>query len=667
MKKISLIALVAAVGIGFNSGAFAAAGDIMVDDGSASAMPNLGGVQLSDLATTAQLAGKADAATTLAGYGITDAYTKAEVDAFGASLESTLMAAGLAAWNAAEAELSMQMGYDSTTQDFKDVLNTGGTIDGAQNVAEAINALDTAMDTKASTTDLATLASTLRAEGEAAWDKAEAYMGSQMGFDSTTQDFKDVLSAGGVIDGQTTVAGALNALDAAFDDYYTKSEVMALGTAAWDKAEAYMGEQLGFDSTTQDFKDVLQAGGAIDGQTSVAGALNALDTALTDTTLALYTYADGVGASTLTAANTYADAAVADSALLLYTYADQKKAEAITYSSTYADAAVAASAALLYTYADAGDAATLTAANTYADGVGAATLTAANTYTDAEVLKEKNRAMAAEGDLDFSAANNVGVQDATNLTEGILALDSVIGDVSKLQDAADGSDYRSHLDGIDNLTDALLATEEKIDDIIRRDGGKDSGSSKIHIGQNSVIVDEDTGSLVFNSGAVGAEDEAIKTLSYLATGAENVMDPTTDGAYNVATVLETGDVRQLRADIQSGMVAKDYALNLTNSINYVYEYTLAEIDRLDNRVDDLSKEVRSGFAGLAAMSALVPNARSSGDTQISIGTGGYRDAFGVALGAFHYINNGTLVNVGASYATGDKANVSWRAGITFGF
>ena len=32
------------------------------------------------VATTAQLSGKADSATTLAGYGITDAYTKTQVD-----------------------------------------------------------------------------------------------------------------------------------------------------------------------------------------------------------------------------------------------------------------------------------------------------------------------------------------------------------------------------------------------------------------------------------------------------------------------------------------------------------------------------------------------------------------------------------------------------------
>ena len=65
------------------------------------------------------------------------------------------------------------------------------------------------------------------------------------------------------------------------------------------------------------------------------------------------------------------------------------------------------------------------------------------------------------------------------------------------------------------------------------------------------------------------------------------------------------------------------------------------------------------------MTALVPNARTAGDTQISIGTGSYEGNAGIAVGAFHYFNDNVLVNIGASYA-GSKST-AFRAGITFGW
>ena len=79
----------------------------------------------------------------------------------------------------------------------------------------------------------------------------------------------------------------------------------------------------------------------------------------------------------------------------------------------------------------------------------------------------------------------------------------------------------------------------------------------------------------------------------------------------------------------------------------------------------MEKEMKGGFASVAAMSALQPNARAAGDTQISMGAGAYRDHQGLAIGAFHYFNDNIMANVGASYA-GDKSTM-FRAGVTFGW
>ena len=90
----------------------------------------------------------------------------------------------------------------------------------------------------------------------------------------------------------------------------------------------------------------------------------------------------------------------------------------------------------------------------------------------------------------------------------------------------------------------------------------------------------------------------------------------------------------------------------------------SNIAKVDHKVEKLERKVNSGMASMAALTALVPNARDCGDTQVSIGTGAYADRAGVAVGAFHYFNDHVLVNVGASY--GGTSDMAFRAGITFG-
>ena len=89
------------------------------------------------------------------------------------------------------------------------------------------------------------------------------------------------------------------------------------------------------------------------------------------------------------------------------------------------------------------------------------------------------------------------------------------------------------------------------------------------------------------------------------------------------------------------------------------------ISALNNKVNKLDKKVKTGFASNAALSALVPNARAIGNTQLSAGTGYYDGEFGGAVGVFHYFNDNVLLNAGVSYA-GDESLMA-RAGLSFGF
>ena len=73
----------------------------------------------------------------------------------------------------------------------------------------------------------------------------------------------------------------------------------------------------------------------------------------------------------------------------------------------------------------------------------------------------------------------------------------------------------------------------------------------------------------------------------------------------------------------------------------------------------------SGVAMATALSAMVPGSRSQKDTQFTMGVGYYEGYSAGAVGAFHYVNDDTYINAGASIGEGGRSAV--RAGIAFGF
>lgn len=97
-----------------------------------------------------------------------------------------------------------------------------------------------------------------------------------------------------------------------------------------------------------------------------------------------------------------------------------------------------------------------------------------------------------------------------------------------------------------------------------------------------------------------------------------------------------------------------------------------DVSRLNTRVDGLQSQINKlddrlerGLATVTALTALHPNPRYQGKTQISIGTGMYADNVAGAVGIFHYLNDKVMLSAGASYGGND----SWagNVGITIGF
>ena len=225
-------------------------------------------------------------------------------------------------------------------------------------------------------------------------------------------------------------------------------------------------------------------------------------------------------------------------------------------------------------------------------------------------------------------------------------VNTISGDVSTLR-----TDVNNNAANIANETNARISADAALS------GRLDTNTADIG------LLRSDVGTIAGDVGVLRTD---------VNNNANNIATNTTAIATNKANIATNtaniGNMSLLNPAIDAG--------NLVGSLNNTYQYAFDEVTRLDGRVDGLvtrvdgvdcridamGVEMRSALAGAAALSALVPNARGKGDTSLSFGAGTYRDQYGIAAGAFHYINDNVLLNAGASYA---HENFSGRVGVTF--
>lgn len=148
---------------------------------------------------------------------------------------------------------------------------------------------------------------------------------------------------------------------------------------------------------------------------------------------------------------------------------------------------------------------------------------------------------------------------------------------------------------------------------------------------------------------------------------------------NIKVNKNTQDIRNLDSRVTTN--TNNIELNrqsIQNVSNQVHTNTQnigalrTDVSKLHNRVDNMQSQINrlddrmeKGFATVAALTALHPNPRHQGKTQISVGTGMYADNVAGAIGVFHYLNDRVMLSGGASYGGGS----SWagNVGITIGF
>lgn len=89
-----------------------------------------------------------------------------------------------------------------------------------------------------------------------------------------------------------------------------------------------------------------------------------------------------------------------------------------------------------------------------------------------------------------------------------------------------------------------------------------------------------------------------------------------------------------------------------------------QIDANSQRINKLDNKLESGLATVSALTALHPNPRFTGKTEVSVGMGMYADNVAGAIGIFHHFNDRVMMNVAASY--GGDSQWAGSCGVTFG-
>ena len=91
------------------------------------------------------------------------------------------------------------------------------------------------------------------------------------------------------------------------------------------------------------------------------------------------------------------------------------------------------------------------------------------------------------------------------------------------------------------------------------------------------------------------------------------------------------------------------------------------ISGLNNKVDSLEKNVSGGVAAATALSAVEVSNVKKGEMSVGGGYGYYNSQSAMAFGAALGLTDNWSVNAGAGVATGDKNQVSFRAGTNYKF
>ncbi|MDY6407256.1 MAG: YadA C-terminal domain-containing protein, partial [Pseudomonadota bacterium] len=180
---------------------------------------------------------------------------------------------------------------------------------------------------------------------------------------------------------------------------------------------------------------------------------------------------------------------------------------------------------------------------------------------------------------------------------------------------------------------------------------------------NKAITDEATARTTAIGNLTGVEGDY---LADTTTSTPAIADHLNAISANLEEML--GSKADLEAVLNSGAAAGNtlagYLQQQATSAANTQAANEANFARLDSKINKLETKLEKGLAANNALAGLVPLDHVH-KTQISAALGGYKYNQALAVGAFHYINDRTLLNAGAAYGGNDS--LSYKVGVTFGF
>ena len=324
-------------------------------------------------------------------------------------------------------------------------------------------------------------------------------------------------------------------------------------------------------------------------------------------------------------------------------------------------------------------------AKTELEGNIADSLQESKDYTDSQLstveenifAKADEKYVTNEG-LDEKVQNSVDNTIGTRVED---AVNKTVGDISQL-----GVGNKNLSNGSEDAPETIVEAINNIDQslgTIHGPADKLGGQHQGNLADGTTVEDH----LTSLDSAIGNRDNytnANGSNNYLATAGADISTAISEIASNIGTAEDLGTAQNGVSSsntVNQNIAAVNTAIGNTSKLANTHYVSGAanltdavagldnQIHNLDSRyyqlsgdINDLRDDFNAGMATMSAMTALVPNARATGNTQLSFGTGMYEGETAMALGGFHWINDNVLLNVGAAWGSADTA---YRMGITY--
>lgn len=324
-------------------------------------------------------------------------------------------------------------------------------------------------------------------------------------------------------------------------------------------------------------------------------------------------------------------------------------------------------------------------AKTELEGNIADSLQESKDYTDSQLstveenifAKADEKYVTNEG-LDEKVQNSVDNTIGTRVED---AVNKTVGDISQL-----GVGNKNLSNGSEDAPETIVEAINNIDQSLGTIHGladKLGGQHQGNLADGTTVEDH----LTSLDSAIGNRDNytnANGSNNYLATAGADISTAISEIASNIGTAEDLGTAQNGVSSsntVNQNIAAVNTAIGNTSKLANTHYVSGAanltdavagldnQIHNLDSRyyqlsgdINDLRDDFNAGMTTMSAMTALVPNARATGNTQLSFGTGMYEGETAMALGGFHWINDNVLLNVGAAWGSADTA---YRMGITY--